>query len=627
MIVTEYQQMAADSKDKPVELSPKNSQIPVPKPQVLKRSKTLFLIGITARLFTWFTIITILFRCPPTHDQLRENSSRVCKSYFHAREVLAPHIRPYYNEHIVHYVETARPHYVNFESRVVTPTTVLVKRYCAPRAAQLQTLIEKNWEEKLQPKLHDYGNILYQRYRHTLGAEVDAAYMVINPYYEYTKINAIYIYNEVILPSYFISLALTADGYVLIRSFTINTAYPCARWAIINGFTFIDQTVWPQLKLLYRENIEPQLMKIGQRLGRYREGMKTTDKFGDVKSSSDLPKTSADDHSSENMPPPLAQPTSSLATPEIEVDNYLQTSNEDRSIQEKAEKVIAQDLRVWQEKFAEAADEGADELEISITDITDKFIQIQVKTEGKSHLLELEKAIETSLDSLKSSIISIVQNSENDIDSSQEITAAVRKTGIGIKQRAQELRIWRQTSEQEMTSLISKAISDTLGILDTIQEAGLQEIGMRWAWMDGVTHKDWAKYHALKTNFAKWRLDVELVGTEHPGIVNARTAFNVVENKAMSIAEDAAKELAWLKEIGLWKLTAKETSNDFKTNPQMDSKASQDKTNIENLHETKLSATILSQDDKDASTISTESLPQIDILSSTSSESFHKENS
>ena len=40
--------------------------------------------------------------------------------------------------------------------------------------------------------------------------------------------------------------------------------------------------------------------------------------------------------------------------------------------------------------------------------------------------------------------------------------------------------------------------ASTLEVLDGIRDLGLQEIGMRWAWMEGVTYKHWAKYHDLK---------------------------------------------------------------------------------------------------------------------------------
>lgn len=43
---------------------------------------------------------------------------------------------------------------------------------------------------------------------------------------------------------------------------------------------------------------------------------------------------------------------------------------------------MADDLRKWQERFAKAADEGSDELEQRVTEITDTFIQSQAKGVG-----------------------------------------------------------------------------------------------------------------------------------------------------------------------------------------------------------------------------------------------------
>jgi hypothetical protein len=226
---------------------------------------------------------------------------------------------------------------------------------------------------------------------------------------------------------------------------------------------------------------------------------------------------------------------------------------------------VANDLKTWQEKFAKAADEGSDELEDRMTEITDRLIQSQAQGVGKALTIQLEETVKSSLKSLKSNIISIVEGSKDTEESEEAIGNAVRKAGVAIKEKAQAVRTWRQSFDRETNSLVSKAASDTFEILDHIRDLGLQEIGMRWAWTDGITHKDWTKYHKLKGKFDEWRVDVENVVAEHPGLGKARAASEEVENKAMDIAEEAAKELARLKETGRWKLSTGDTSDDWST--------------------------------------------------------------
>jgi hypothetical protein len=233
----------------------------------------------------------------------------------------------------------------------------------------------------------------------------------------------------------------------------------------------------------------------------------------------------------------------------------------------KAQKIIQADLKNLQEKFAKAADEGSDELDERITEITDRFVQNQAQGVGEALLIQLEETIKSEVKTLKSSILSIVKKSSGPEDESatDALSAAVRKAGVGIKDKAQAVRVWRQNYDHETNSLVGKAAENTFQIIDHIRDLGLQEIGMRWAWLDGVTHRDWTKYHAMKDKFDDWRKDVEEVATAHPGLSKARAASEDVESKAMDIATDAAKELARLKETGRWKLSAGDSSDDFST--------------------------------------------------------------
>lgn len=237
----------------------------------------------------------------------------------------------------------------------------------------------------------------------------------------------------------------------------------------------------------------------------------------------------------------------------------------EKEIREKAQIIVANDLKTWQEKFAKAADEGSDELDERINEITDRLIKNQAEKVGPALNIELEETIKSSFKSLKSSIISILKNSKDTEQSEEELNTAVRKAGVAIKEKAQAVRTWRQNYDKETNSLVSKAAEDTFQILDHIRDLGLQEIGMRWAWTDGITHKDWTKYHSLKPKYDEWRQEVELVAINHPGLGKARAASEEVESRAMGTAEEAAKELARLKETGRWKISTGDLSDDWTT--------------------------------------------------------------
>ena len=232
---------------------------------------------------------------------------------------------------------------------------------------------------------------------------------------------------------------------------------------------------------------------------------------------------------------------------------------------------ITNDLENWQQKFAKAADKGTEDLEERVRDITTRQIDSQVHGVGKALVIELEESSFSELAKLKKTINKVVKSlpedsTEEDLEKAEtEITAAVRRSGLNVKNKAQSLRSWRQKFEEETRLLVSAASESTLEVIDNIRDLGLQEIGMRWAWMEGVTYKDWSKYHALKKTFDEWRIEVEAVAKDHQGLHTARAAADEVESKGMAVAEDTAKELARLKAVGMWKIHAGDSSNDFDT--------------------------------------------------------------
>jgi hypothetical protein len=227
-----------------------------------------------SRLLTWYSIITILFRCPATVDLLTDSSPRVCKPYFQLRSAVVPHLEPYYNTYAAPYVETARPYYNTLDKRIITPATALGVKYGAPRVAQAQALGQAQWEKTLQPQVSKYQGIVKAKYDETLAPHFDKAYTAAGPYYEIAKTNALQTYYGHILPAYTAVQPYALQGYGYASDFTVNTALPYSKWAWTTGGIFLDRTVLPKLRILYGENVEPQLVRIGERLGRYRDGKK-----------------------------------------------------------------------------------------------------------------------------------------------------------------------------------------------------------------------------------------------------------------------------------------------------------------------------------------------------------------
>lgn len=238
---------------------------------------------------------------------------------------------------------------------------------------------------------------------------------------------------------------------------------------------------------------------------------------------------------------------------------------------EKNREKIESDLKNWQDKFAKAADKGAEDLEERVKEITDHQIESQVHGVGRSLVIQLEESSASETKKLKEAIREIIRNipsdkSKEDFERAEnQLAKATRSAGLAVKAKAQALRSWRKGFEEETLSLVQAASKSTLEVIDNIRDLGLQEIGMRWAWMEGVTYKDWSNYHLLKKTFDKSRNQVEEAARDHYGLRKTSEAAAEVENQGMLAAEEAAIYLGRLKEVGKWKIHAGDLSDDFST--------------------------------------------------------------
>jgi hypothetical protein len=157
---------------------------------------------------------------------------------------------------------------------VITPVTALGMKYGAPRVAQAQAFGQAQWETNLQPQVIKYQGMAKEKYDQVLAPHVDTLITATSPYYDIAKTSALQTYYEHLLPAYTAVQPYALQGYDLASDFTVNTAIPYSQWAWTTGAIFLDRTVWPKLRILYGENVEPQLVRIGERLGRYRDGKK-----------------------------------------------------------------------------------------------------------------------------------------------------------------------------------------------------------------------------------------------------------------------------------------------------------------------------------------------------------------
>lgn len=425
------------------------------------------------------------------------------------------------------------------------------------------------WEKTLKPTIDDAQTQARVQYDAHLAPYVDKAWAAVQPYYVKGRETSLHIYNTQLLPAYTISQPYLERTYSEIRDFTLQTGLPYAKSAWTSTVVLIDRTIWPRLRILYGENVEPQLVRIGERLGRYRDGKRLKAAMKDIDSTSSSTSLSASVSSiSSSVASAIVSETSETehtSTHDSATSATASSLKDDEEVRQK----ITDDLKNWQEKFAKAADKGSEDLEQRVKDITERQIEKQVNGVGQALVIQLEEAAKHEIQKLKTTIISLVQSlpetpSNRDYSQAdQDLAKATKQAGLTIKYKAQALRDWKENYDHETYSLVNAASQSTLEVIDNIRDLGLQEIGMRWAWMEGVTYKDWSKYHSVKKTFDEWRKEVEAVATDHQGLRKASDAAKEIESRGMAVAEESAEELRRLKDVGSWKIQSVDTSDDF----------------------------------------------------------------
>ncbi|KAK0726713.1 hypothetical protein B0T26DRAFT_845733 [Lasiosphaeria miniovina] len=545
-----------------------------------------------ARLLTWYSIFTILLRCPSTLDACDETSPRICKPYFQLVQAVSPIFEPYYDAYAAPYVDIVRPYYNVVDQRVISPSWGYAKKHGAPRLQLAESYGRAQWEKSVQPQIAKYQHLAVAQYNQNLGPHVTRVTAVAGPYFEIARTNALQTYHEFLLPSYQYIQPYVYQGYAAASDFTTGKAVPSVIWAWNKTYVFLDATVWPQLRVIYVENVEPQLVKIGKRLGRYNSGKKTVPKTvtesqpsSSSKASSSFAKPSVSASSSSSSSSLSSSTTSSVATQVEEEDNTTESTkprstadlvpppevdgsveNED-PVRRTARETVAADLKDWQERYSKAADEGAAEIDERVQEITKRMVRRNARITGKSLLEQLQKSTVSGLVGLRRDIQAIVgaanKGSASPKESEEEIVKVVRLAGMAIREKALDVRAWRESYEAEMQAAITKAAETHFAILENIRDLALQKIGMKWAWMDGITYKDWAKYHLLKSRFDEWQGDLENLIVTHPNLEAAQLEGANIEDEAMNIAASAAKELARLKQVAKWKLAASDDTSEF----------------------------------------------------------------
>lgn len=562
--------------------------------------------SIVARLTTWYLIITLLFRCPSSLSQLDASSPKVCKPYLQTRSYAAPYFDPYYNHYVSPQLQKVKPYTDRFQSQIYDPAATFTKdkyaTYGAHRVENARAYAEAQYDKSIRPQLQVAQGKMKTQYDQYLGPHVKTATDVTGPYYNQVLESLDEIYHLSILPAYEASLPYLRQAHAQGHHVLVDIVFPHVQAARDTTWAFLVRTVWPQLRILYGDNVEPQLVRISERLGRYRDQRKVESVFDAAESQTWQESKPVGTTAESIIETSTEVPTSSVASsvsasisaesPSAStkggwglLDDFFGKDASSQTASDSPSKVaeveapkltgaelkakLNDDLRKWQTKFAVAADKGAEDLDQRVEEITSRQVSQAVKGHGQALVTLLEETADSTIKNLKNHIKTAVK-STSDESSEEELNAAydecnakTREFGLKVKDKAQDVRAWKAAYDHETDSLVKAAVQSTVDVLQRIHSLGLQEVGMRWAWTDGVTYKDWQNYHKLRATLNEWQAEVEAVGSRHEGLRVAHEEAKKLEDQAMTIASNMVSELVRLKDVSKWKIWAGDASDDF----------------------------------------------------------------
>lgn len=185
-------------------------------------------------------------------------------------------MKPYYDAYAASSVERARPYAEDLYQRVYAPSINFGKEtyetYGAPRIDEVTRYAQDQWVRNLKPQIEAAQAKYSKRYNSTLAPQVSKVSAATLPYFQAGRERVLVIYNTQLLPAFTASRPYAEQVYAFGHKAAIENGLPYIQSGWAYTTIFVKLTLWPQIRILYGENVEPQLLRISERLGRYRDG-------------------------------------------------------------------------------------------------------------------------------------------------------------------------------------------------------------------------------------------------------------------------------------------------------------------------------------------------------------------
>ncbi|BGP25809.1 transcription factor hoxa13 [Rhodotorula toruloides] len=509
-------------------------------PSTRRRKRGVTWTGFFLRVAAAYVLIAYFFVCPNgTSDRA------ICRGLDSVGDRLRryePHVRPYVQtaqrklepyvaeveRHTKPYVDVVRPHYHRADRLVrphvstayrfvrlsVYPAILRAVRYSQAATQPIMTKLRKQYVKTLEPSVEWYSDSLGKwyaahiephitRYSFLVRKHSQTAYDAFSPVWETGVPRARHHWRTHLVP-------FSRRAYSTSRKTYTMHVHP--RAVTVGGHTarFYRSKILPTLHRFWSKFIAPQLDKIRERIFEYKakkaklEAVQRVEKVSEEiaeergeKDLNDFIKDLRDDKIAADASPAIfaeeAPPaySASVPPPPPSASEAAALRAEKRAALETLQSTYEKEIAaLGQTEHRLLVERLVDIRQRAIEDIPARFEPALEKLdeEGDAMVGKLGKYFARVGADEETPVEEKINDSE---DLCAKAERRVRKTAEAIKKEVEEYRVDLEMRERAAVEKAQQAVGE---LVSKAQD----NLGTGWTWLDGVTAKDWQRYHGLR---------------------------------------------------------------------------------------------------------------------------------
>ncbi|KAF3158647.1 hypothetical protein TWF751_001366 [Orbilia oligospora] len=444
------------------------------------------------------------------------------------------YIEPYYDEYLASYVNKAAPYIISANEQYIRPARV----YAVEQFEKTGRPLLVKAKDAAVATLSPYAQRAYDAYLAEFVATGREAYDAYAPTVEkYGKQGYDYAIEKA-YPYYLISLPYLEKAW--------EQGIETAGWAGVEGKGWISRR--------WGIHVEPQLWRIQERLGL--KGLRGT-RVQDGPTPPHRGNPNASDTAPENILEESYEDIDAKETPQANAQGA--TGEEKEKKKSSAEQIeaarpqVEADLESWGAKFEEAGVKASADVVSQLDELCGKVMK-EHGTLSTEILTDLEARIEKEYRDFEQGLGTLLDSPAETKYIMVGYDGLVGRTMQNLKEKQTQIKGRTQELLMDTYQTTAKIVDAALAEMDSAHDIGMQELGMKWAWMEGVTYKDWAKYHDLKKAFGSLKTKVIRSGQGHKGLREVTDYAKSIDDAAADVLKVARVEVGKLEKLGRQRL-------------------------------------------------------------------------